>query len=178
MNTELAVVAGLLWLLATLDGGFAGFRDAAGRSLHLELRPMYARNIGRGLLVAQVVCFVSLGPVLAGIGWGGASLEGPFMRAGSMLVAFFGVYATVVLSSLSIHLVPDPDVSSLSTVLVLGPLTLLRPVAILVGWALALLEADLWCGLACTVGCGGMLATGWVLDRQWRDVTPMDARRH
>ena len=175
MSNGVVWTAVLVWLLVTLDGGFAGFRDAAGRSLHLDLRPMQVRNILRGLGGAQVVCLLSAVPLLVGMAGGDTTLEEAFVRTGSMLVAFFGVYATLVLSSLSIYLLPDPDISSLSTVLVLGPLTLLRPVVIIAGWILAMPEADLWCGLACTVGCCAMLLFEKVLGLQWRDRSPLDA---
>ena len=177
MSGSVVGTAVLVWLLVTLDGGFAGFRDAAGRSLHLDLRPMLLRNVLRGVVGAQLVCVLALVPLVAGVAWDTGTLDGPFLRTGAMLVACFGVYAALVLASLSIYLLPDPEISSLSTVLVLGPLTLLRPLVIIGGWVLAMPEADLWCGLACTVGCGAMLFFERVLGLQWRDVSPMDAHR-
>ena len=66
MSNGVVWTAVLVWLLVTLDGGFAGFRDAAGRSLHLDLRPMQVRNILRGLGGAQVVCLLSAVPLLVG----------------------------------------------------------------------------------------------------------------
>ena len=50
------------------------------------------------------------------------------------------------------------------------------PVMVLViGWGMAMPEADLWCGIACTVGCASMLIFERVLGLQWRNISPLDA---
>lgn len=49
------------------------------------------------------------------------------------MVTVYGPYATVLLVSLLVRLLPSVDVRSASSVIVFGPLTLIRPFVILAG---------------------------------------------
>lgn len=54
----------LLWVLATVDSAFIGYRDAAGRSALIEKRDYYRHALIRGALVGQIA--VAMVGVIAG----------------------------------------------------------------------------------------------------------------
>ena len=47
-----------LWLLATIDSAFIGFREAAGRNALIDKRAYYRRALVRGALVGQVAVLI------------------------------------------------------------------------------------------------------------------------
>ena len=167
----------MMWLLVTLDGAFAGFRDAAGRSPMLRKRRMFRRNIVRGVGWAQVAwCLSSL--VLGTIAVSGVDpvgLGASIEAVGGAMLWVYGPYAALVLGALALYAVPHPDVSSLATVLVLGPFTLIRPLVVLGGLAAGIWQADGGTAVAAVVGCGLVLAVEPVLGRRWRGIDPVDA---
>lgn len=125
----------LLVVLALVDAMFCGFRDAAGRRLLIEKGPYYQRAVVRGLL-AGVVVVAGLGLVAAGLVVTAADPRGTYSAmcdAGAIMVWVYGAYATLVLAALLAYLVPAADASTLATVIILGPFTLIRPWVIWAG---------------------------------------------
>jgi len=165
----------LVWLLASLDATFVGFRDAAGRNPRVFKKAWFRRALLRGLALGQVASVV----VLAWLGVLAWSLDATEVvdlhhKVGGGMVAVYLPYAVVVLGALSVYKLPHPDVSSLATVLVLGPLTLLRPVVILVGAGWGLWQAPtLATGSSVVLAAGLMLALEPMLGRRWRDRAPL-----
>ena len=47
-----------LWLLATIDSAFIGYREAAGRNALIDKRAYYRRALIRGALVGQVAVLI------------------------------------------------------------------------------------------------------------------------
>ena len=177
--TDPLSVALALWLLASMDAGFAGFRDAAGRSPRLHKASMVRRRVGAGLLWAQGICLLML--VVLAVGVALAPDPGPLLAeltaVGARMVLVFGTYAAVVLSALAIYAVPHPDVSSLATVLVLGPFTLGRPAIVVGGLVWATRDASLPVAVAAAVSGGLVLLAGPLLQRHWIGRAPLDAHR-
>ena len=56
----------LLWLLATVDSAFIGYRDAAGRNALIDKRDYYRRALLRGALIGQLAVAI-VGTVAAGM---------------------------------------------------------------------------------------------------------------
>ena len=72
------------------------------------------------------------------------------------MVQVYGAYATIAIGAMFVYAIPRPEVSSLVTVLILGPFTLLRPVVIVSGavWAAA---ADPTLGVIVFTATAGLL---------------------
>ena len=49
----------LLWLLATVESAFIGYRDAAGRSALIDKRHYYRRALLRGALMGQIAVAIA-----------------------------------------------------------------------------------------------------------------------
>jgi hypothetical protein len=179
LTGDLVQVVVALWVLLTLDGAFAGFRDAAGRSPRLDKRTMVVRGVLRGAGLAQVVSLLVLGPLVWMVLHASATdpLPHHVVQTGAVLTTVFGTYAALVLSALAVYAVPHPDVSSLATVLVLGPFTLGRPLVVAVGGALGMVQGDGRTAFATAVGCAMVLGLGPLLQRRWEGVHPTDAHR-
>src|SRR5262249_29112182 len=136
-----------LYFLATLDGAFCGFRAFAGRSALIHKRKYYLRAMLRGAISAQVVSFLSLGvlPVAVALSSQRSELRGDLEAAAGRMLWFFLPYAAAVLFHLSLRALPSTDIRAATSVMVLGPLTGLRPFVMIAGvfygvWPSRLLE--------------------------------------
>jgi hypothetical protein len=128
-----------LILLALLDAAFAGFRDAAGRNPLLHKSRYYGVAMVKGGLVG----LMAVGVIAASVGAGlmlsqdTASAWSDCQMVGLRMAQVFGLYASIAIGALVVYAIPRPEISSLVTVLILGPFTLLRPLVIAAGvtWA-------------------------------------------
>lgn len=117
----LALVA--LGVIAALDGGFSGYRAAQGRTGRLTSNARDAKATLRGVLVWLALVTV---PVALGL----AMVRPRAMAAGaSSLLVFIGPYAAATLTGVAAWYCLPWRVRFLAMAFVLGPLTLLRPVA-------------------------------------------------
>lgn len=129
----------ILWLLATIDAGASGYRAAAGRNALVRKRGYYARAIARGALAGQFV--LAAGLVGAVIGAAGAadraSLHREASAFGSRLLQAYLPYAALMGLAFVVRAAPSVDLRALTSALIFGPLTFLRPVVALAGllWA-------------------------------------------
>lgn len=166
---SLAAALPLLYLLACLDGAFAGFRSAAGRNPRLDKRAWYRSAMLGGLAYSQGAALV----VVASCAALAVPTDALFQGVLAMLQVY-GLYAGAALLALAVYLVPHPDLSSLATVLVLGPLTLLRVPTILAGALWGALAAGEPRGAAGALVAGGVMAVaGPVLGLRWRGWEPL-----
>lgn len=137
------MTAAWLYLLAVTDWGFAGFRHAAGR----DGRIFKARYYGRAVLVALAIAQVPLGAVaavvVALVAWGPTDFAG-MNAAATPMVWVYGAYATIVLSAFVPYLSGNTELRTLATVSVFGPLTMLRPAAIVAGAAVTVWATPTW----------------------------------
>ena len=125
----------VLYLLALLDGLLCGLRASMGRCPLIRKRRYYARAAVRGIAGAQIVSMLALAALLLTItvssnrGALRADLES---AAGRMLWVFLP-YAALVLFNLALRVVPSTDIRSATSVLMLGPLTAIRPLVMIAG---------------------------------------------
>jgi len=172
---SVAAVVALVWALASMDTTFVGFRDSAGRNPRVRKRTFFRTALLRGLLHGQLACV----GVLAWIGLLCWTLDAPTVIAqhrqvGIGMVEVYLPSALVVLGALSIYRVHHPDISSLASVLVLGPLTLLRPVVILAGGMWGLWQApSMATASSVALALSWMLAIEPWLGRRWRRRDPL-----
>lgn len=124
-----------LYLLALLDGLLCGLRTSMGRCPLIRKRSYYTRALFRGIAASQVVSVLALAALLLTSALSSrryalrADLES---SAGRMLWVFLP-YAALVLINLALRLIPSTDIRSATSVLMLGPLTAIRPLIMITG---------------------------------------------
>jgi L-asparagine transporter-like permease len=158
----------LLWLLATVDSAFIGYRDAAGRSALIDKRDYYRRALIRGALVGQIAVAI-VGIVAAGLLAASpqpARLFATFEQVGTRMLMVYVPYALILAITFFFRAIPSVDIRSITSVLVFGPFTLIRPLVVLAGAIWGLLAAPavqvlLLLVLIVTL----MLGMGYALDR-------------
>jgi len=140
----------VLYGLALLDGLLCGVRVSMGRSAVIRKRGYYMRAAFRGLLAAQIVSTVALLALALVMVFSThrTGLRVDLERAAARMELVFLLYAALVLGNLLVRLVPSVDIRSATSVMMLGPLTALRPLVLIVGvlygiWPRALVETRL-----------------------------------
>jgi hypothetical protein len=157
----------LLWLLATVDGAFAGYRAAAGRIMLIDKRAWYRQAMLHGALGVQVavaIACLSLGLALA-LSAEPQALLVDAVAAEERALVVYAPYAGLIALGLTLRAVPSVDVRSATSVVLFGPLTLLRPLVVLAGGACAAVSASPPVLALIVLVLAMMLAFGPILDR-------------
>ena len=129
------MIAGLLWLLATVDSAFIGYREAAGRNALIEKSAYFRRALVRGALFGQVAVLI-VGVVTAivlVVSSDAAALFSKFELVGARMLSVYLPYALIILITFCIRAVPSVDIRSITSVLIFGPFTFIRPLVVLAG---------------------------------------------
>lgn len=160
----------LLGVLAVFDFTLAGFRSAAGRDGRIRKQPLFRAALARGVVFGVVV--VGVHAAIAGVlvATGDATTWPAFVDAGRDAVIVFGVFATATALALAFWFAPAQELRLVPTLIVLGPLTMLRPVVIAGGLAWAAVrssEPRVW--LVAILAGVSMLAAERVLGVPYRD---------
>lgn len=103
-----------------------GFRDAAGRNALIHKKKYYLRCITRSFLVGQL-CFFSLLLLAFLLCVDLQIIQKISVRMNPVL----GVYTAMVILSFIPYSIPNWEIKSLSTVLLLGPLTIVQPLVVI-----------------------------------------------
>ncbi|MGE7438927.1 hypothetical protein [Kitasatospora sp. NPDC001175] len=121
-----------LALLGLVDAAFSGFRAYAGRDARIRKHRATARAALRGLIVGAVLLLApALTAALLLLSASDQSRTYDALASGGLgYLLPLTVYATAVLLSLAVYFLLPFRASTLAMVVGLGPLTLLRPVAI------------------------------------------------
>jgi L-asparagine transporter-like permease len=125
----------LLWLLATVDSAFIGYRDAAGRSALIDKRHYYRRALLRGALMGQIAVAIA-GTVALGMLATSAQPARLFATLDSVamrMLTIYVPYAVILIATFFVRAIPSVDIRSITSVLVFGPFTLIRPLVVLAG---------------------------------------------
>jgi hypothetical protein len=129
------MIALLLWLLATLDAAFAGYRDAAGRNALINKRRYYRRAMWRGALMGQlavgVAALIITLSLFMSADWRGLLQD--YEAAGARMLTIYLPYAFVVLLTFLVRWIPSVDLRSITSTVIFGPFTLIRPLVAVVG---------------------------------------------
>jgi len=125
----------LLYLLALLDGLLCGLRASMGRCPLIRKRAYYASALFQGVVGSQIVSAFALTALLvaAALSSHRHSLWADLELAAGRMARIFVPYAALVLFNLALRLVPSTDVRSATSVLMLGPLTAIRPLVMIAG---------------------------------------------
>lgn len=136
----------LLWVLATVDGAFIGYRDVAGRSAIIDKRRYFREAMRRGALWVQIPALLAAAaatalrsasedPAAVGEAWG---------RAAAGMLAVYLPYAGGILATMAVGRVARTvDLRSAVHLVILGPFTMLRPAVVAAGAVAGYLAAPL-----------------------------------
>lgn len=129
------MIAGLLWLLATVDSAFIGYREAAGRNALIEKGAYFRRALIRGALVGQLAVLI-VGVITALVlatSSDATALFSKFELVGTRMLRVYVPYALIILITFCIRAAPSVDIRSITSVLIFGPFTFIRPLVVLAG---------------------------------------------
>lgn len=136
----------MLYGLALLDGLLCGARVAMGRSAVIRKRGYYVRAQIRGLIGAQIISGIALAAL--GMVWilaaNRAALRADLETAAGCMLWIFLPYAALVVGNILLRLVPSTDVRSATSVMMLGPLTAIRPLVMVTGVLYGISASRLW----------------------------------
>ena len=133
----------LLWLLATVDSAFIGYRDAAGRNALIDKREYYRHAVWRGALFGQLAVAIAGVVALAMLLLSPqpAKLLADFDQVATRMAMVYVPYALILTVTFFVRALPSVDVRSITSVLVFGPFTLIRPLVVIAGAVWGLLGA-------------------------------------
>ncbi len=177
----MTIVAALLTLVF-FDALLAGFRAAAGRDGRIAKREYYRRAMMRAAWAAVLIvaAHAVLAAVLVASAADPADAWRDLLRAGRDCVIVFGAFATLTIVAIAFWFAPHRELRLLPTLLVLGPLTLVRPLVIVTGLAFAAIRTPTprVCVMA-TAAAVTMLTLEHLLAREhagrWRALLAPDA---
>ena len=129
------MIAGLLWLLATVDSAFIGYREAAGRNALIKKSAYFRRALIRGALFGQLAVLIvgMFTAITLASATDPGALFAKFETVGARMLTVYVPYAIIILITFCIRAVPSVDIRSITSVLIFGPFTFIRPLVVLVG---------------------------------------------
>lgn len=129
------MIAVALWTLATLDAAFTGYREAAGRIALIDKRRYYRRAMIRGALFGQAAVAIAAVVVAVSLTLNSnrESLLQDYNTAGSRMLTVYVPYAVVILLAFLVRWIPSVDIRSITSTVIFGPFTLIRPVVAVAG---------------------------------------------
>jgi hypothetical protein len=118
-----------LYLLATIDGAFCGFRVVAGRNGLINKSAFYTRAMLTGAAWVQLPALISGLALLIALRLSSdrAAVMTDLLHAAVRMLHVFIPYAAAVFAAFLFRWFPSVDIRSATSVMVLGPLTPLRP---------------------------------------------------
>lgn len=125
----------ILYLLALLDGLLCGLRASMGRCPLIRKRGYYARALFQGIVGSQIVSVLAFSALLiaAALSAHQDLLRADLEVAAGRMLRIFVPYGALVLFNLALRLLPSTDIRSATSVLMLGPLTAIRPLVMIAG---------------------------------------------
>ena len=159
----------LLSVLAMLDGLLCGARVSMGRSALIAKRRYYLRAQFRGLVGAQIVSTIALIALILVnlVSPNRLVLRSDLQAAAGRMLWIFLPYAVLVLGNILLRLAPSTDIRSATSVMMLGPLTAIRPLVMIVGVLYGIWPSTLWeTRLLGLFILGLMLGLEYALNRQ------------
>jgi hypothetical protein len=160
------MILSLLWLLATVDSAFIGYREAAGRNALIDKKDYYRHALIRGALFGQLAVLIV--GVITAIALANSNHPWAlFMKLeliGARMLLVYIPYALIILIALSIRAVPSVDIRSITSTLIFGPFTLIRPLVVLLGavWGILAAPGAVTVALVVLIVCL-MLGMEWAL---------------
>ena len=125
----------LLCFLATIDSAFIGYREAAGRNALIEKSVYYRHALIRGALFGQaaVLLVAAVTAVALLISNDPLGVLFDLDLVGTRMLSIYAPYALILLITFGVRALPSVDIRSITSVLIFGPFTFIRPVVVLAG---------------------------------------------
>jgi hypothetical protein len=165
------VIPLLLYVLATVDGAFCGYRSAAGTNARLDKRAYYRRAMWRGAIAAQLVVFAAGLLLVAALAASGAPAVSwrQLIAIGQRMLVVYVPYAALLAASFAVRAIPSVDVRSMTSTIVFGPLTFVRPLVVSGGlmWGVAAAPRPAWVAIGLLIALM-MLSLEPTLHRAYR----------
>lgn len=162
-----AVLAATLLTLAILDGAFAGFRSAAGRTGLISHRRYDRQAARRGAGLACVLLSPAIAVASADVALRPGHLE-DYAAAGTAMLVLYGLYALLVLAALACYATLSWELRYLASALVLGPFTLFRPGIVILGAAVGMASGrNVVTAFAAVLSASAVLAVEPLAGRLW-----------
>jgi len=166
------LIAVILAVLALFDLMLAGFRSAAGREGKIVKRAYFRAAVARGAWFAFAIVgvHIALVAVLVLTAPSRIATWHELVASGTIATYVLGGFATLTLLALLLWLSPIVEHRLLASILVLGPLTLVRPFVIigaLIAACVVTQESRVWIVGASAGLC--MLAMEHVLSRRYAE---------
>lgn len=132
-----------LYLLATIDSIAAGYSAGAGRSALIRKGPHYRTSMLRGFLLGQIAAAISLSLVFAVLNAAPdrAAFRADLARVWARMLQVYLPFAAMILTAFAFRLIPSVDVRCLTSTLIFGPLSGIRPLVGIAGLVWGLLAA-------------------------------------
>ena len=157
-------VAVILYLLASIDSALLGYSAAAGRNALIRKRAYYRKAILRGWLLGQAAILtagVAIASVLAASPER-AILWNDFQGMGARMLWIYLPFAGLILAAFAFRAIPNVDVRCMTSTLIFGPLTFLRPIVGASGLAIGMAVAP-----RIEIIAGGTLVLGLMLSLEY-----------
>ena len=125
----------LLWLLATVDSAFIGYREAAGRNALIDKTAYYRRALIRGALFGQLAVLImgAFTAVALASSDNPRALFGKLELIGARMLLVYIPYALIILITFCVRAIQSVDIRSITSVLIFGPFTFIRPLVVIAG---------------------------------------------
>ena len=129
------MIALMLWLLATLDAAFAGYREAAGRNAFIRKRRYYRRAMLKGAVFGQVAVALAACVVLISLALvtDRESLVADYQAVGFRMLFVYVPFTVIILLAFLVRSIRSVDIRSITSTLIFGPFTLIRPLVAIAG---------------------------------------------
>ena len=149
----------VMYVLVTLDAAFSGICAASGRNALIRKRGYYLRSMWHGALWGQAAILLGLVLVTVTVQFSPNRLRAltEMQVAGGRMATVYSIYAVVVMSTFLIRAWPSVDVRSITSTVGFGPLTLIRPVVIILGIVYATFSRPGTSILTVTIALGLMM---------------------
>lgn len=134
----------LVWLLITFDCALVGYRLAMGRSGLLDKRRYHRRSSYRAAAIGQPAIIVVMATALLLVATGPPDLAAAFDAALVRLLLVAVPYAAAILVATAICVIPSVPTRTAASVVIFGPLSFLRPLAVVVAVAVAVVPDPRW----------------------------------
>ncbi|MFT3697105.1 MAG: hypothetical protein QM831_28440 [Kofleriaceae bacterium] len=163
------IITVLLAILVLIDASLCGFRAAAGREGRIDKRALFRAAILRGFSGGVVIVAINAAVVAILVAIQ-PTLWTELVAAGTRAVWVFGSFATVTLAAITCWFVPLYESRIMPSILVLGPLTMLRPLVIIAGLiAAAAVSRDPRVWFVAALGGASLLSLERILGRRHVD---------
>ena len=167
------MIAFLLWLLATIDSACIGYREASGRNALIDKKAYYRRALIRGALFGQLAVLIAGAATVVALASSSnaSALYSSIEVVGARMLIVYVPYALIILIAFCIRALPSVDIRSITSVLIFGPFTLIRPIVVLAGavWGVTAAPSAITLSLAVlvvTLMLGLESALGWLRSRK------------